>query len=137
MAQGKKKENGGKRDGAGRKEGSTTKTARDLMNEMGCPPNWLSPVEFCLAVMNNDMARIGHIVEKPKAGRPKKGVGKGNGNRPITIGQRIEAARIATPYFHQKLPEIIDLNPGDSWAQIIREAEERERTMVNANAKPH
>lgn len=121
---------GGKQEGAGRKEGAKNKTAQDLMNELGYPKKWLSPLKFCLAVMNNDIKAIGHKVEEPE-----EGVGRGKYKRPISISQRIEAARIATPYFHQKLPDRLELEAGDSWADMIREAEERERKMMEEYRK--
>lgn len=119
-----KKSHGGKREGAGRKAGSANKTATDLMKEMGCPPEWMPPLVFCLAVMNNDNKFIGNKVAGGQ-GRPRKD----GGAKPITISQRIEASRIAIPYLNQKLPEVLDLGVADSWAQMVRDAEERERKM--------
>lgn len=116
MAKGKP-QHGGKRQGAGRKVGDTNKDPRALMKDMGVPDKWLSPLEFCLAVMNADMTLIKHDER-----------GKG---RKLTLGQRIEAARIAAPYFHQKLPELVEQNVVLSWADMVKRAEER-RTKMKA-----
>lgn len=120
----KKKPKGGFKENAGRPEGSANKTPRDLMNDMGCPADYMTPVEFCMAVLNNDLARL----KLPKTK-------KGGEERVITIGQRLEASRIATPYFHQKLPEIVDLSVTDSWADMIRKAEERQMRMMKQYEK--
>lgn len=114
MAKGKPK-HGGKRHGAGRKVGDTDKDPRALMKDLGYADHWLSPLEFCLAVMNGDTVLLKHDTR-----------GK---NRKLTIGQRIEAARIAAPFLHQKMPELVEQNVTHSWADMLREAEERERTM--------
>lgn len=114
MAKGKPK-HGGKRHGAGRKVGDTNKDPRALMVDMGVNDKWLSPIEFCLAVMNGDMTLINHSER-----------GKG---RKLTLGQRLEAARIAMPYMHQKLPELVEQNVVLSWSDMVKEAEERRRKM--------
>lgn len=111
----KRPKHGGKRLGAGRKVGDTDKDPRALMKDMGYKSDWLSPLEFCLAVINKDYALLRHNAR-----------GK---NREFTVPQRIEAARIAAPYFHQKLPELVEQNVTHSWADMVREGEERLRTM--------
>jgi hypothetical protein len=112
-----KKQRGGKREGAGRKVGSTTKDPRAIMKEMGCKDSWKSPLEFCLAVMNNDPSLNFGLDSKTRRKR-----------RP-TIGQMIECARVAAPFVHQKLPEILDVNPSESWAEMIREGEARIKAL--------
>lgn len=113
----KKPRKGGKRIGAGRKPGDKNKDPRALMKDMGVASHWLSPVEFCLAVQNNDLNMI--------YGPPEEG----KQYDIIPLGQRIEAARIAAPYMHQKLPYLVDQNVTVSWADIIAEADEREKVM--------
>lgn len=115
---------GGWRKGAGRKLGDKSKDPRAVMKDMGYTNHWLSPVEFCLAVMNNDATMIhgrDPVTNEPLAGKDP------------TIGQRIEAARILAPYMHQKLPELVEQNVTHSWADVMQEAEIRASTM----RKPH
>jgi hypothetical protein len=114
------KKRGGKRENAGRKKGQKDRTPLDLMKEMGCPDHWLSPVEFCLAVMNFDIDKL--VL-------PKARNGKINAKSIPSIGQRLDAARIASPYVHQKQPQIVDHQVNHSWAEIMAEAEERHNRM--------
>ncbi len=113
MAKGKPAR-GGKRLGAGRKEGDTNKDPRALMKDMGFEKSYLSPLEFCLAVINKDNILLGNT---------------GRGAKGVTLSQRIESARIAAPYFHQKLPELVEQNVTHSWADMVKKGEERLRTM--------
>src|SRR5688572_24664731 len=108
---------GGRRKGAGRKKGDPTnrgrrgKTPGDFMREMvpagpridherveaepvepgqgfGEVPQPLDPIEFCLAVINGDMATLMRcgVAEFP------------------TLDQKIQAARFASPYTNKKKP---------------------------------
>ena len=92
------------------------------MKEFGCLDKWLSPLEFCLAVMNGDMSLINHN-EKDKG-------------RTLTLNQRLLAARVAAPYLHQKLPDILELQAGRSWSDMVKEGEERLRTMRKDDKQP-
>lgn len=112
--------NGGFRKGAGRKPGDTQKDPRAIMKDAGFATHWLSPIEFCLALMNGDTAML--YGRNPETGAPVEG-------RDPTLSQRIEAARIAAPFMHQKLPHLVEQNVTHSWADIIQEAESRLSTM--------
>ncbi len=106
-----------RRVGGGRKVGDKQKDPRALMKDAGYNSNWLSPIEFCLALMNNDMALL-------------------KLDRDPTVSQRIEAARIASPYMHQKLPSLVEQNVTHSWADIVQEAEGRLNTMRQPHVEP-
>lgn len=113
---------GGKRQGAGRKPGDTNKDPRALMVDNGYAKHWLSPLEFCLALMNGDYTLIKGKNQVTPEGLPVDG-------KEFTIPQRIEAARIAAPFLHQKLPHLVEQNVTHSWADVMQEAETRLNTM--------
>ncbi len=126
---GKPERSGGRRKGAGRKPGDLAKDPRAIMVDSGYAKHWLSPVEFCLALMNADYALIhGKNMATPD-GKPVDG-------KEFTISQRIEAARIAAPFMHQKLPHLVEQNVTHSWADVMQEAENRLSTMRQPHEPP-
>lgn len=124
---------GGKRDGAGRPEGAGNKDHRYLMRQFGIEETWLSPLEFCLAVMNNQFELL-EIKDQ-----------KGLDVKSIPVQTRLEAARIASPYMHQKLPTIVEQTVNHSWAEQVQRAEQRaydlrKQTVVDEDGRsilPH
>ncbi len=73
----------------------------------------VDPVDFCLAVINNDqevLNRIG-VIEIPD------------------IDTRLEAARIAAPYTNKKKPVDANIKHQYSWVSEITEAEQRTRSL--------
>ena len=101
----------------GKKKGTKNRDAQALMDEIGVDKRWTQdPLEFLMTVMNADIKTLNSMI---------KG---GDSDEMVYIpsmGQRIEAARHAAPYLHQKLPTVVDQNVTHSWADEMRQAEER------------
>ena len=114
---------GGKREGAGRPAGAVNKDHRSLMREFGMKEHWLSPLEFCNAVVNNDLEKLGVIRNY-----------KGEVIESIPLSTRVDAAKVAIPYMHQKLPEVVEHDVNHSWSTTIEEAERRVVSMRKQTA---
>lgn len=79
-----------------------------MMREHGLNPHeYMTPVQFLIAVFNNDIAKVypGQSGEKKRAELEKKGG--------IGIGYRIECARAAAKFIHREL----QADKGDDGAQ--------------------
>jgi hypothetical protein len=99
----------------GRVGGEIKKTPQDIMRELGVSEeSWKSPLEFLLAVLNNDLAAIG-------------------GDKAPTMQQRIDAARIASRFCHQALPNLVEQTVTHSWGEKIKEGESRLESMRKDN----
>lgn len=77
---------------------SDNRIAVDLMRQMGFEPNeYMTPLQFLLAVMNDDVDLI--YKDETKRARAK---GKGG----MALSYRIEAAKTAAKYMHMQLPSV-------------------------------
>jgi len=101
---------GGKRQGAGRKPDEID--PRAVMKNLGMQTHYLSPLEFCLAVVNADKQMLGIADDEE-----------------IKLYTRILAANIAAPFMHQKLPAIVEQTVTHSWAEQMEKAEQRASTL--------
>lgn len=131
---------GGKRKrGAVRRKGAKKKTPVDLMRALVDPdalakaapaiiagdqhdainPAYVSPRDFCLAIINNDrevLKRLGLTGKTP------------------SLTQRMEAARIAIPYTDKRMPTDVKVAGGlHSWMAEVQAAETRVVTMRRQN----
>lgn len=136
----KPKKHGGRRLGAGQKKGGKKVTpaimAKALLpatvtilpaqsgGSYPMKPGYVDPIDFCLAVMNNDVALL-----------KKLGVDMSAKKRP-NISLRLEAARVAAPYTNRKLPTELHVKDKRGWADTVRAAEARASNMRQAYEPP-
>jgi len=102
-----------------------TRSPDDMMRQMGFDPTKkMNPLQFLLAVMNDDL----EVIFKNEKRRNRM-EGKGG----IAMSYRIEAAKTASRYLHMELPKITVSKDdkggfGDSLSQAINQGNERVRT---------
>ncbi len=139
-AVGKPKGRGGRRPGAGQKKGGKKLTPAIMAKAMlpstvtvlpaqsggsyPMKPGYVDPIDFCLAVMNNDtelLKKLGMDMSVKK--RPGPSI-------------RLEAARIAAPYTNRKLPTELHVKDKRGWADTVRGAENRVSTMRQPYERP-
>lgn len=96
-----------------------------IMRQMGFDPNqYMTPLQFLVAVMNDDIDRI-YKNEKRLARMKSKGG--------IALSYRIDAAKTAARYIHMEMPKVSIENGGSEkfgteLAQRIASGQERVRT---------
>ena len=97
----------------------------DLMRQMGFDPSkHMNPLQFLLAVMNDDLDAIFKNEARKKRMEAKGG---------IAVNYRIECAKTAARYLHMELPKVTvqkdeDGGFGDSLSNAIAQGNERVRT---------
>lgn len=103
---------------------SDNRTPDDMMRQMGFDPSkYMNPLQFLLAVMNDDLEAI-----FKNENRRRRMEGKGG----IAVSYRLEAAKTAARYTNQELPKITvtkdDSGFGESLSDAISQGHERVRT---------
>ena len=96
---------GGKREGAGRKEGSASKKTREIADK--AVEEGLTPLEFMLQIMRND--------QLPEDADPAQKV--------ALTALRFEAAKAAAPYVHPKL-SAVEMNANVTQKTLAQELAE-------------
>ena len=136
-----------KKKRGGKKKGTKDKRPKDIVNELipvsvrvdydeaeqvdaepldadfTVKKEYIDPVEFCKAVYNGDEEVLNRL-----------GIMK-----PPTLGQRLDAARVAIPYTNEKKPQQIATQKHvHSWSDEMKEAEERltKRVVLDNERQP-
>lgn len=107
------------------KSNSVGRSPDDIMRSMGFEPSrYMNPLQFLLAVINDDLDAL-FKNEKRKA----RIAGKGG----VSVNHRLAAAQTASRYFHMELPKIAITKDetdrfGESLAEAIESGNDRVRT---------
>lgn len=108
-------------------EKSDRRSPADLMRALGFEPTrYMNPLQFLIAVMNDDL----DLIFRNEA-RKKRMMAKGG----LAVNYRIEAAKTAARYFHMELPKVTVTKDegsgfGASLMESIEEANERASTKT-------
>lgn len=97
-----------------------------MMRTMGFDPNTtMTPLQFLVAVYNDDLEKIFRNETKRKDAESRGGIG---------LSYRVEAAKTASRYIHMEMPKVSISddtgNFGESLAQAARAGNERLRTKT-------
>lgn len=101
------------------------KSPADIMRAMGFDPTGtMTPLQFMVAVYNDDLAKIYRDEKKRKRTEDQGGIG---------MSYRVECAKTAAKYIHMQMPQVTiakdgDANYGNDLAKNIAKGGERIRT---------
>lgn len=85
-----------------------------IMRAMGFNPNsTMTPLQFLVAVFNDDVDKIFRSEEKRKLTKDRGGIG---------MGYRVECAKTAAKYFHMEMPKVTVDETGSGFADNLQKA---------------